>query len=197
MRFQVGNMKGMSPVWNRRKENLILILFGELLLGGTLMKMFKRIGFMMALALVLAVSVGCAKKQPGTVGEGYGEGDGLTPEMRQAYSVIQDQKIYFDFDRFDIRSEYQNVLREKADVLKRYPQINVLIEGHCDERGTEEYNMALGERRARAAYEYLLKLGVSPNQLQMISYGKDRPAVMGSDESAWSQNRRDEFKVLR
>ena len=116
------------------------------------MKMFKRIGFMMALALVLAVSVGCAKKQPGTVGEGYGEGDGLTPEMRQAYSVIQDQKIYFDFDRFDIRSEYQNVLREKADVLKRYPQINVLIEGHCDERGTEEYNMALGERRARAAW---------------------------------------------
>ena len=197
MRFQVGNMKGMSPVWNRRKENLILILFGELLLGGTLMKMFKRIGFMMALALVLAVSVGCAKKQPGTVGEGYGEGDGLTPEMRQAYSVIQDQKIYFDFDRFDIRSEYQNVLREKADVLKRYPQINVLIEGHCDERGTEEYNMALGERRARAAYEYLLKLGVSPNQLQMISYGKDRPAVAGSDESAWAQNRRDEFKVIR
>ena len=161
------------------------------------MKMFKRIGFMMVLALVLAVSAGCAKKQPGTVGEGYGEGDGLTPEMRQAYSVIQDQKIYFDFDRFDIRSEYQNVLREKADVLKRYPQINVLIEGHCDERGTEEYNMALGERRARAAYEYLLKLGVSPNQLQMISYGKDRPAVAGNDEAAWAQNRRDEFKVIR
>ena len=160
------------------------------------MKMFKRIGFMMALALVLAVSVGCAKKQPGTVGEGV-DGDGLTPEMRQAYSVIQDQKIYFDFDRFDVRSEYQNVLREKADVLKRYPQINVLIEGHCDERGTEEYNMALGERRARAAYEYLLKLGVSPNQLQMISYGKDRPVVAGNDESAWSQNRRDEFKVIR
>ena len=161
------------------------------------MKMFKRIGFMMALALVLAVSVGCAKKQPGTIGEAPGDGDGLTPEMRQAYSVIQDQKIYFDFDRFDIRSEYQNVLREKADVLKRYSQINVLIEGHCDERGTEEYNMALGERRARAAYEYLLKLGVSPNQLQMISYGKDRPAVMGGDESSWSQNRRDEFKVIR
>ena len=160
------------------------------------MKMFKRIGFMMALALVLAVSVGCAKKTGGTAVEG-GEGDGLTAEMRQAYSVIQDQKIYFDFDRFDIRAEYQNTLREKADVLKRYPQINVLIEGHCDERGTEEYNMALGERRARAAYEYLLKLGVSPNQLQMISYGKERPAVAGSGESAWSQNRRDEFKVIR
>ena len=160
------------------------------------MKMFKRIGFMMVLALVLAVSVGCAKKGGGTTVDSGNDG-GLSEEMRQAYSVIQDQKIYFDFDRFDIRAEYQNTLREKADVLKRYPQINVLIEGHCDERGTEEYNMALGERRARAAYEYLLKLGVSPNQLQMISYGKDRPAVAGSGESAWSQNRRDEFKVIR
>ena len=191
-------MNGMLPFRVRRKDNFISILFGEPLLGGTLMKMFKRIGFMMVLALVLAVSVGCAKKQPGLVGEGVeGDGDGLTPEMRQAYAVIQDQKIYFDFDRFDIRAEYQDVLRQKADVLKRYPQLNVLIEGHCDERGTEEYNMALGERRARVAYEYLLNLGVSPNQLQMISYGKDRPAVTGSDESAWSQNRRDEFKVIR
>ena len=163
------------------------------------MKMFKRIGFIMALALVLAVSVGCARKQTGTVGEGTEDLNGFAnaAERDRAYSVIQDQKIFFDFDRFDIRAEYQNTLREKADVLKRYSQINVLIEGHCDERGTEEYNMALGERRARAAYEYLLKLGVSPNQLQMISYGKDRPAVMGGDESAWSQNRRDEFKVIR
>ena len=163
------------------------------------MKMFKRIGFIMALALVLAVSVGCTRKQPGTIGEGTEDLNGFAnaAERDRAYSVIQDQKIYFDFDRFDIRAEYQDVLRQKADVLKRYPQINVLIEGHCDERGTEEYNMALGERRARVAYEYLLNLGVSPNQLQMISYGKDRPVVAGSDESAWSQNRRDEFKVIR
>ena len=156
------------------------------------MKMFKRIAFVMALALVLAVSAGCAKKIDddrifGCPG----------PEGQQALATIENQKIFFDFDRFDIRNEYQDTLRAKADVLKRYSQINVMIEGHCDERGTEEYNMALGERRARAAYEYLLKLGVSPNQLQMISYGKDRPAVTGNDESAWSQNRRDEFKVLR
>ncbi len=162
------------------------------------MKMFKRIAFVMALALVLAVSAGCAKKT-GTTPDGGANADGFwgTPEGQQALSTIENQKIFFDFDRFDIRNEYQDTLRAKADVLKRYSQINVMIEGHCDERGTEEYNMALGERRARAAYEYLLKLGVSPNQLQMISYGKDRPAVMGSDESAWSQNRRDEFKVLR
>ena len=162
------------------------------------MKMFKRIAFVMALALVLAVSAGCAKKG-GTTPDGGANADGFwgTPEGQQALSTIENQKIFFDFDRFDIRNEYQDTLRAKADVLKRYSQINVMIEGHCDERGTEEYNMALGERRARAAYEYLLKLGVSPNQLQMISYGKDRPAVTGNDESAWSQNRRDEFKVLR
>ena len=158
------------------------------------MKMFKRIGFMMALALVLAVSVGCAKK---TTSASEDPNVARDPKLVEAYATIEDQKVLFDFDRFDIRAEYQNTLREKADVLKRYTQLNVLIEGHCDERGTEEYNMALGERRARAAYEYLLKLGVSPNQLQMISYGKDRPAVMGGDESAWSQNRRDEFKVIR
>ena len=160
------------------------------------MKMFKRIAFVMALALVLAVSAGCAKKGSSVPETSQGNPWG-SPEDPQTLSTIENQKIFFDFDRFDIRNEYQDTLRAKADVLKRYSQINVMIEGHCDERGTEEYNMALGERRARAAYEYLLKLGVSPNQLQMISYGKDRPAVMGSDESAWSQNRRDEFKVLR
>ena len=151
------------------------------------MKMFKRIAFVMALALVLAVSAGCAKKID----------DNCIFACPSPLSTIESQKIFFDFDRFDIRNEYQDTLRAKADVLKRYSQINVMIEGHCDERGTEEYNMALGERRARAAYEYLLKLGVSPNQLQMIRYGKDRPAVAGNDEAAWAQNRRDEFKVIR
>ena len=162
------------------------------------MKMFKRIVFVMALAMVLAVSAGCAKKT-GNVAEGTGNDQGFcgTPEGQQARAVIEDQKIFFDFDRFDIRSEYEGTLRDKADVLKRYSQINVQIAGNCDERGTEEYNMALGERRARAAYEYLLKLGVSANQLQMISYGKDRPAVTGSGESVWAQNRRDEFIILK
>jgi peptidoglycan-associated lipoprotein len=72
----------------------------------------------------------------------------------------------------------------------------VRIEGNCDERGTQEYNLALGERRARAAYEYLVTLGVNPGQLEMISYGKENPAVQGSGESAWSKNRRDDFRVV-
>ena len=81
--------------------------------------------------------------------------------------------------------------------MKQVPQLRVIIEGHCDERGTEEYNLALGERRARAAYEFLLNLGVSAGQMEMVSFGKLHPAVSGSGEAAWSKNRRDEFKVSK
>ncbi|MCH5231973.1 MAG: OmpA family protein, partial [Muribaculaceae bacterium] len=80
--------------------------------------------------------------------------------------------------------------------MRQYPSIRVRIEGNCDQRGTQEYNLALGERRARAAYEYMVMLGVNPSQLEMISYGKERPAVQGSGEQAWSMNRRDDFRVI-
>ena len=81
--------------------------------------------------------------------------------------------------------------------MKQYPQLRVVIEGHCDERGTEEYNLALGERRARAAYEFLMNLGIPASQMEMVSFGKLHPAVSGGGESAWSKNRRDEFKVYK
>ena len=81
--------------------------------------------------------------------------------------------------------------RQQAAWLKQYPNITVTVEGNCDERGTREYNLALGERRATSAKNYLVALGVDPNRIQTISYGKERPAVLGSDEAAWAQNRRD------
>ena len=81
--------------------------------------------------------------------------------------------------------------------MKQYPQLRVVIEGHCDERGTEEYNLALGERRARAAYEFMINLGVPASQMEMVSFGKLHPRVMGGGESSWAQNRRDEFKVTK
>ena len=109
---------------------------------------------------------------------------------------ITDGRVLFAFDKFDIQPEYKDVLKTKADLMKQYPSIRVRIEGNCDERGTQEYNLALGERRARAAYEYMVTLGVSPSQLEMISYGKENPAVQGSGESVWSQNRRDDFRVI-
>ena len=101
--------------------------------------------------------------------------------------------IYFDFDKSNIRDDARNGLKNNFDMLKSNPDMRVLIEGHCDERGTVEYNLALGERRARAAMEYLANLGISRDRMSIISYGKERPAVLGSNEDAWAKNRRDEF----
>lgn len=88
------------------------------------------------------------------------------------------------------------MLRQKAELMKRYPTIRVRIEGNCDARGTQEYNLALGERRARAAYEYMVMLGVNPGQLEMISFGKENPLVEGTGDAVWAKNRRDDFRVI-
>lgn len=98
--------------------------------------------------------------------------------------------IYFDTDRYDIDSADQAALAQQAQWLSRYPQKRATIEGHADERGTREYNLALGERRANAAKNYLVSLGVEPSRLSTLSYGKERPVALGSNEQAWAQNRR-------
>ena len=152
----------------------------------------KRYALILALVMALAAGFGCAKKT--TSEPGYD--DGLTPEMRAAIQQITDARVYFAFDKFDIKPEYKEMLKTKADLLKKYSSIRVRIEGNCDARGTQEYNLALGERRARGAYEYLVMLGVNPNQLEMISYGKENPAVQGNNEAAWGKNRRDDFRVI-
>ena len=113
-----------------------------------------------------------------------------------AAQQITDGVVYFDFDKYDIKAEYRDMLQQKAELMKQFPSIRVRIEGNCDERGTQEYNLALGERRARAAYEYMIRLGVPAEQLDIISYGKERPAVEGTGEAVWAQNRRDEFNVI-
>ncbi len=100
-------------------------------------------------------------------------------------------RVYFDFDRSEIKPEGQQTLQRQATWLKQYPNVTVTVEGHCDERGTREYNLALGNRRANAAKSALVALGIPANRIQTISYGKDRPIVVGSNESAWAQNRVD------
>ena len=105
------------------------------------------------------------------------------------------KNIYFDFDRSTIRPEFQPVLEGVAGWLNDRPDKQLLIEGHCDERGTDEYNLALGERRALSVRRYLVGLGIAPDRLHTISYGEEQPAVSGSDEAAWAKNRRAEFKV--
>jgi len=103
------------------------------------------------------------------------------------------QNVYFDYDSFALRPDALRTLSENADKIKQVPNVLIQIEGHCDERGTQEYNLALGERRALAVREHLIKLGVSGDRMVTISYGEERPAVEGHDESAWCKNRRSEF----
>jgi peptidoglycan-associated lipoprotein len=165
---------------------------------------------LIVLALSLAMAGGCSKKvsstPAGTSAAGTGDGTGgLTPEQleaqrlaelqRQAIDKIGADRIYFAFDKSDLSDLSRQILAEKAELLKAHPALSLLIEGHCDERGTNEYNMALGERRARAAYEYLVLMGIEAGRLTIISYGEEYPAVPGSSEDAWAKNRRDEFKA--
>jgi len=107
------------------------------------------------------------------------------------------QPIYFDFDRSSIRDEARAILEKTAAFLKENPGIRIRIEGNCDERGTNEYNLALGERRANSAKLFLVSLGISPDRIRTISYGEERPLALGSSEEAWAKNRRDDFVVIR
>ncbi|WP_284126196.1 peptidoglycan-associated lipoprotein Pal [Parerythrobacter aestuarii] len=98
--------------------------------------------------------------------------------------------IYFDTDRYNIDSADAAALQTQAQYLSQYPNVTITIEGHCDERGTREYNLALGERRANAAKNYLVSLGIDASRISVVSYGKERPVALGSNEGAWAQNRR-------
>lgn len=104
--------------------------------------------------------------------------------------------VYFDFDKFNLRSDARAALDKNFNLLQEFPNAIIKIEGHCDERGTIEYNLSLGEKRAKAAMDYLLGLGIKPARISIISYGKERPAVQGSNEDAWAKNRRCEFKII-
>lgn len=126
---------------------------------------------------VVFLSYGCAQKRATTVSKST---KGL-------------QRIHFDFDRSNIKAEYQPVLKSNAAWLQDRSDTRVTIEGHCDERGSVEYNIALGDRRANSAKSYLRNLGVSADRMSTISYGKERPIASCHDESCWWQNRRAEF----
>lgn len=104
--------------------------------------------------------------------------------------------IYFDYDRAVIRDDARATLDGNAAWLKRFRTAKILVEGHCDERGTEEYNLALGEKRAKAAQDYLLSSGVTADRIKIISYGKSQPLNPGHDESAWQMNRRAQFLII-
>lgn len=152
-----------------------------------------------ATSLLLAACANTEKKQPTTQETAPAPvaqpapapaPTGPVPGSQDDLNQTAGDRVFFAFDKYDLDDTAQATLRKQGDWLKKYPSVNVIVEGHCDERGTREYNLALGERRANAAKNYLVALGIDAGRIETVSYGKERPAVVGSDESAWSQNRR-------
>ncbi len=116
-------------------------------------------------------------------------------KQEEARSAFVNEDIYFNFDDASLSADARMVLKDKIDWLRNNPNATVLIEGHCDERGTSEYNIALGQRRAESVKMYLVNAGISPSRLSTISYGEERPVDFASNESAWAKNRRAHFKI--
>ncbi len=161
----------------------------------------RRTALLTLSAAALALGA-CAKKPPAelppapdgstvTGDTGTGTAPGIIPGSQQDFIAnISNDRIFFDYDQFNVDAEDQATLRSQATWLQRYPAVRVLVEGHADERGTRDYNIALGERRANAAKNYLASLGIDPSRIDVISYGKDRPDAIESNEAAWARNRR-------
>ena len=122
---------------------------------------------------------------------------GLEDLKKQAQAEGALNTIYFDFDNYNLKSEAVTTLNKTAAWLTKNPTVKITIEGNCDERGTMEYNVALGERRANSAEQYLNKLGVAADRLSAISYGKEKPICTEHNESCWWKNRRDDFNVVK
>lgn len=160
-------------------------------------------------------AAGCKSKKPQTIDPDFGSTSSTTDDRN---TMTRDQtgniplsdidisalpfqpdvhmrRIHFDYDSDVLRADAQATLRENYSYIKDHPELIILVEGHCDERGTQEYNLALGERRALATREYLIRLGANAAQITTLSYGEEAPLAMGSNESAWAQNRRAEFKT--
>ncbi|MBN2124471.1 MAG: peptidoglycan-associated lipoprotein Pal [Deltaproteobacteria bacterium] len=123
--------------------------------------------------------------------------DEAARKLQMEVRVFESENIYFDFDKSEIKPEARAILEKKAEWMRGNPQFSVRIEGHCDERGTNEYNLALGERRANAAKKFLEAMGISSSRVDTMSYGEERPADPGHNEAAWAKNRRDEFRLLQ
>ena len=166
---------------------------------------FAKIAALAVLSTAVALTTGCATKRAtsevvvaplGIPGGQIGYAGGI--DLNNSAAVISAANnlqavVYFDFDSSDITSQSASVLSQHASLLSANPGAGVLIAGHTDERGSREYNMALGERRAQSVSSYLAAQGAASNNIQVISYGEERPAATGADESAYSQNRRAEL----
>jgi len=146
----------------------------------------RTLGAIAAVALLAA----CSNQNAAQNGSGAAAAtSGPTPGSQEDLVASAGDRVFFDFDRSNLRQDAQATLDKQSAWLAKYPQVNVQIAGNCDDRGTEEYNLALGQRRANAARDYLVARGVAGARVSTISYGKDRPTAMGDNEQAWAQNR--------
>jgi peptidoglycan-associated lipoprotein len=167
---------------------------------------FKSMGLKgLCLAAVVALAAGCETAQDQSAASS-GQGGatqtttstsampatpaGPTPGSQADLVASVGDRVFFDFDKYELKPQARNTVERWAAWLKKYPQVTATIEGHADERGTREYNLGLGERRATSARNYLIALGVNRDRLRTISYGKERPVCTASNEACWSQNRR-------
>lgn len=166
----------------------------------------------LAILAIGMLILGCGKGQPPvgemtqTPGASDTERDQTTREpgeadrpdrgevLSTAEALAGLKTIYFDFDKYNLRDDARRSLDRNAEILRANPDVKIVIEGHCDERGSHEYNLALGENRAKAARDYLTRLGIDVSRITIISYGEERPVALGHDEESWAQNRRGEFQ---
>lgn len=169
---------------------------------------FKVLGLMAVLVLVAGCST--APKEAASASGAGASSSGMNNTSQASSSAAskssaatQDQllvdvgdTVHFDFDKYNLKPEASKILDGQAAWLKKHPGTKIIVEGHCDERGTREYNLALGERRANSVKSYLVALGVSSSRITVISYGKERPIALGSNEKAWAQNRRAVTKIV-
>lgn len=158
--------------------------------------MLQRLLISIFLLFFVAACGSAPKEESAAAGSGSGltsvdyTSDGIRAGSSDDLIINVGDRVFFEFASHELSGDSQEQLQAQAAWLKQYSNVSITVEGHCDERGTREYNIALGERRAQTMKNYLIGLGVSANRLSTLSYGKERPAVLGSNESAWAQNRR-------
>jgi len=167
----------------------------------------KKLLFFVLTLMIAALLFGCGGKKAVETDNTMTEPPVVEEPMEQPVTEeppapveIKDARlnpVFFDFDKYNLTSESRQILEKNAAELKRAKDATIIIEGHCDERGTKEYNLALGEKRARAARDYLVSMGVNGSRLTVVSYGKERPFDMGHSEAAWAKNRRAHFVVKK
>ena len=156
-----------------------------------------RLAMPLAFATLAALGA-CATKKPPPVTPVVDpvRPSGPIPGSVQDFQVSVGDRVYFDTDQFSLRPDARTTLEKQAAWLAKYPNVRITVEGNCDERGTREYNLALGARRANAARDYLVNLGVSPSRVATVSYGKERPLDPRSNDAAWAQNRNSHTNIV-